>query len=39
MLDVIVINCLCHGYIVRSSEFLVMKLIIEVKVVPNLNRA
>ena len=47
MLGVIVIDCLCHGHIVlfhrkskiRSSELLVIKLIVEVKVVPDLNRA
>ena len=45
MPDVIVINSLCHGYIVslkvkvKSSKPLVIKLKVKVKVVPNLNRA
>ena len=47
MLDFSVTNCLCHGHIVlfykkskiTSSKPLVIKLIVEVRVVPNLNRA
>ena len=38
MLDVIVLNCLKKVKI-RSSKYLVIKLLVEVKVVPNLNRA